>query len=138
MKKWIMFSFLCMVFSGIVVIIQKYVTVLNLDSFIDLYLGISYFIGFIACLIAVVAKKYPIGAKTILYGLIGGILSYSGSYLYIKLMGIFPSSLIVPVISIGVIVIVTIGSFIIFKEKLTRKMMAAIAVGILAVAFLCI
>ncbi|NLY18513.1 MAG: hypothetical protein GX045_06115 [Clostridiaceae bacterium] len=138
MKKWFTFAMLCMVLNGMVVIFQKYLSVLNLGSFVNLFLGISYFIGFIACLTIIIVKKYPIKALTVLYGFIGGILSYSGSYLYIKLLGVFPSSLIVPVFSIGGVIVVTIGSVVIFKEKITKRMIATIAVGILAVAFLCI
>jgi uncharacterized membrane protein len=138
MKKWFTFAMLCIVLNGMVVIFQKYLSVLNLGSFVNLFLGISYFIGFIACLTIIIVKKYPIKALTVLYGFIGGILSYSGSYLYIKLLGVFPSSLIVPVFSIGGVIVVTIGSVVIFKEKITKRMIATIAVGILAVAFLCI
>jgi len=138
MKKWFTFAFLSMLLNGIVLVFQKYVTILNFGSFIDHYLGLCYLIGSIASAIIVVKKKYPIKLLTVLYGLAGGILSYTGSYLYVKLMGVFTSSLIVPVFSIGGIVFTAIGSVIIFNEKITKKMKAAMAVGILAVAFLCI
>lgn len=51
-------------------------------------------------------------------------------------MGVFPSSLIVPLFSCGSIIMVTIGSAAIFKEKITKRMVVALAVGILAVAAL--
>lgn len=138
MKKWFTFAIFCMLLNGMVLIFQKYVTFLSLDSFIDLYLGLSYLIGAAVCIAIVAVKKYPIRVLTVLYGFIGGVLSYIGSFLYVKLMGVFPSSLIVPVFSIGAIIVNAIGSVVIFKEKITKRMKAAIAIGILAVAFLCI
>jgi drug/metabolite transporter (DMT)-like permease len=136
MKKWVISAFVSMMLSGIVVIFQKYVTILKMDAYINIYLGISYFIGFAACLAIVVIKRYPVRVKTLIYGLAGGFLSYLGSYLYIVLMGVFPSSLIVPVFSCGSIIMVTIGSAVIFKEKISKRMVAALVVGILAVAAL--
>jgi drug/metabolite transporter (DMT)-like permease len=138
MKKWVIFAFICMMLNGIVLIFQKYITILKMDAYISMYLGISYFIGFAACLATVVIKRYPVRIPTVIYGLAGGLLSYLGSYIYILLMGVFPSSLIIPLFSCGSIFMVTIGSAAIFKEKIEKRMVIALAVGILAVAALSI
>lgn len=138
MKKWPVFALFSMVLGGIVVILQKYVTVLNMESYISIFLGIAYFIGFSLCLAIVVIKKYPVRVRTLLYGLEGGLLSYLGSYMYVVLIGIFPSSLIVPLYSLGSIITVTIGSSLIFGEKIKSRQRAVLAVGFLAVAALCI
>ncbi len=138
MKKWTIFAFMCMTLNGMVLIFQRYVTILKLDSYINIYLGITYLMGFAVCLAIILAKRYPVKIKTMAYGLAGGILSYLGSYLYTALMGIFPSSFIIPLFSIGSIITVTIGSVVIFKEKIQKRMVAALFVGILSVTFLCI
>lgn len=138
MKKWTLFAFTCMTLNGAVLICQKYVTFLNFDSFIGIYLGISYFIGFAACIAAIWFKRHTFSKKAFIYGLSAGLLSYVGSYVYIELMGVFPTALVIPLVSIGSIISITIGSVLIFKEKIRKRMIAAILTGILAVAFLCI
>lgn len=128
----IILGILC--FSSFTLIVNKS----RLDAYINLYLGISYFIGFAMCLIIIVIRGHAIKARALLYGLAGGILSYVGSYLYIRLMGVFPSALIVPLFSCGSIVLVTLCSVVIFREKISRRLITALFVGVMAVAALCI
>lgn len=138
MKKWFTYSLITMMLSGVGYIFQKYISILKLDAYINIYLGISYFIGFSVCLFIVILKKYQVRIQTLAYGLAGGILSYLGSYLYIVYIGVFPSTLIIPLFNCGSIIMVTIGSVIFFKEKIGKRQVFILAVGILAVAALCI
>jgi len=138
MKKWPVFAFLSMILSGIVVIFQKYVTVLQFDNFISHYLGISYLFGFFVCVAVVLIRKYRVDVRTVVYGAVGGIFSFLGSYLYIAQMGVFPAYIVIPIFSFGIIVAVSVGSALIFREKLERRQYFALAVGLLAVVALSI
>lgn len=138
MKKWAIFAFMSMVLNGIVIIFQKYVSFLKMDAYIDVYLGISYLIGFAMCLSVIIARKYAVKVPDLSYGLAGGILSYTGSYLYIMLMGVFPSTLLVPLFSCGSIILVTLCSVTLYKERLGKRQILALLTGLAAVTALCI
>ena len=79
-------------------------------------------------------KKIRIAELTA--GIVAGIPNYFSSYFLLQALLKLPASLVYPVFSVGVILLVTLGSAVFFREKLGRRQYAGLALILCALVLL--
>lgn len=68
-----------------------------------------------------------------------GVLNGLTNYGVIKLNEVkFPASIMFPIISGGSIILTFVCSFILFKEKLSKRQLIGASIGVVAIVFFCI
>lgn len=67
------------------------------------------------------------------------VLNGLTNYGVIKLNEVkFPASIMFPIISAGSIILTFVCSFILFKEKLSKRQLIGASIGVVAIVFFCI
>lgn len=84
---------------------------------------------------AIVKKEKP-GIKEILFGLALGVPNFFASRFILKALESIPAIIIYPTRGVLVILLITLGGVMLFKEKLRKKQWVAMAVILLSVALL--
>jgi multidrug transporter EmrE-like cation transporter len=98
-------------------IFQKY----SITEYKNLFLFFVFFIAFLISIFFTIKEKKPVSNKDILLGLLVGIPNLFSSYFLIIALNYITTSVAFPIYSAGSILIINLGGFIIFKEKLSKK-----------------
>lgn len=139
-KKWFLYCLIAFVFQGFVGVIQK----MHQTSVHKAESAGFLFVAFIcATLFSLFGNKdrnikIPLDKKCIFVGLLCGCFTFIMNYINLKLSGILPSQLFFPLVNGSVIVLSSIMSAIVFKEKLTAKQTTGLIGGILSLIAICI
>jgi len=156
--KWLLLSVFGLIFCGLLGIVQKFFGVYRLSHptvgqihFAGLSLAFALVFGLIAMLIAYLFKKSryndkPLAAaekqsrpalKCVFVVIIGALVSVI-NVLNTILAENLSSVVFFPVFNVGVIVLSTIASALLFKEKLSVKQVLSVVGGSLAIVFIAI
>jgi drug/metabolite transporter (DMT)-like permease len=102
----------------------------------------SFFLVFVFCsamvwswLYILVSRQKPKQAD-IFWGLFLGVPNFFSSFFLLKALASIPAYVVFPFINIGIIILSALGGHLLFKEKLDRKKVVLILLGIIAVFFL--
>jgi multidrug transporter EmrE-like cation transporter len=109
-------------------IFQKY----SLIEYKDVFLFFVFFISFLISLYSTLKSKSRVSAKDLIIGFLVGIPNLFSSFFLILALNTVKTSVAFPIYSASSIVLISLGSFIIFKEKLQKKDMTAIIITIVA------
>ena len=109
-------------------IYQKYA----LNELKDVFLFAVFFVAFLVSVFYTVRAKKKITKKDILTGFAVGIPNLFSSYFLILSLATLKTSVAFPIYSAGSIVLINIGGFLIFKEKIARKNQVAILLTLIA------
>lgn len=115
--------------SGAIDTITKYVEInyiksnLLLNQYLIFCFGAAAIIGSIYLVYQITNNKLRINKRSILAGIILGIPNYFSIYFLIKALQYkdLTSSAIIPINNIGILIVVTLYGFLIFKERLGLK-----------------
>lgn len=113
-------------------IYQKYA----LNEFKDIFLFSVFFVAFLISIYYTLKQKNKITKKDILTGFAVGIPNLFSSYFLILSLESVKTSVAFPIYSAGSIVLINIGGFFIFKEKLSNKNKLAIVLTIIALVLI--
>ena len=113
-------------------IYQKYA----LNEYKDVFLFALFFVAFLISILYTFRKKGPITKKDIVTGFAVGIPNLFSSYFLILSLATLKTSVVFPIYSAGSIVLINIGGFLIFKEKITRKNQVAIVLTVIALVLI--
>ena len=105
----------------------------QLNSHFLLY---TFATAFVLCTALTFVKHQSATAKDILFGLLIGVPNYFTSRFLLLSLKNIPAIVAYPGYSVGTIVLVTLAGVAFFKEKLSRRQMAALAVIMAALAML--
>jgi drug/metabolite transporter (DMT)-like permease len=94
--------------------------------------------AFIYASIFIVLKKIKIIKHTAAWGLVLGVPNVFSTIFLLGALAMLPAILVYPLINVGIILFTTMLAFFIWKEKLNRWGVLAIASGLLAIVFLSI
>lgn len=138
--KWVFNSALTFIFLGAVGVVQKIHQTSVHKSETSGFLFITFIFSLIFCL---VKNKFDIkfssfGKKNIIFGAFSGVCTFAMNYINLKLSGILPSQLFFPLINGSVIVISSVLSVILFKEKLSKKQLVGLCGGIISLIAICL
>ena len=92
--------------------------------------------AFVYSSIYVIRKKIKIIRQTALWGLVLGIPNVFSTIFLLAALALLPAILVYPLMNVGIILFTTLAAFIIWKEKLNRWGVLALASGLLAILFL--
>jgi len=98
----------------------------------DVFLFAVFFVAFLVSVFYTVRAKKKIAKKDILTGFAVGIPNLFSSYFLILSLDTLKTSVAFPIYSAGSIVLINIGGFLIFKEKIARKNQVAILLTLIA------
>ena len=153
--KWLVFAVLSLICSGSIGIVQKFNNAYYPNANAGLFIDIAFFFALATCLLLLLffyvkeRKAAPASGSAVLkedkqkqavskcaglvaYGVLTGVMNVFNTFLAGKL----PSVVFFPVFNVGVIVLATLSSAIIFKEKLSKRQTASIATGSLAIVLI--
>lgn len=111
---------------------QKYAIL----SYKDLFLFAVFFTAFVLSSILTFRLNRSISKKDIIMGIMVGIPNLFSSYFLLLALNTIPTSLAFPIFSAGSIIFITIGSFILYKEKLQNKDKVAMLFVVLALVLM--
>lgn len=113
-------------------IFQKYA----ISDFKDVFLFTVFFTAFIISIFFTVKVKKPLRKKDILTGIAVGIPNLFSSYFLILSLNTVTTSVAFPLYSAGSIVLINLGGYFIFKEKISSKNKVAILMTIIALVLI--
>lgn len=123
---------LLFIFGGLAEFSNKIYQQYALNEYRDLFLFFVFFVAFIISVFYTFKEGGKISKKDILTGFSVGIPNLFSSYFLILALDSLKTSVVFPIYSAGSIVLITFGSFIIFKEKINNKNKIAIILTIIA------
>ena len=136
MNRWLLLAFAAMVFNGGVLITQRSVEAYYGTAFVNHYLAISFLVGAIICWAAILMRRAKPSLAHVALGAAAGVASYVGNLFLILSLEGNDSYLVFPIVCGSQMILVTIASRWIFKERLTRRSLCAVVVGTLSLIIL--
>jgi drug/metabolite transporter (DMT)-like permease len=95
-----------------------------------------FFSAFVYSSIYIITKKVKIKKETALWGMILGIPNVFSTVFLLSALALLPAILVYPLMNVGIILFTTLAAFLIWKEKLNRWGILALASGLLAILLL--
>lgn len=123
---------LLFIFGGLAEFSTKIYQKYALNEYKDVFLFAVFFIAFLLSIFYTIKDKGEVTKKDILTGFAVGIPNLFSSYFLIMSLATLKTSVAFPIYSAGSIVLINIGGFLIFKEKITRKNQVAILLTVIA------
>jgi len=131
--NWLILTVLSFICVGLVQISFKMVPSGQAQE----YLLFSYGSAFIFTgAYLLVRKSMFYNSKDIIFGIVLGVSTVIQAFFYVRALQGLPGVLVYPVVSIATIVLVTIFSWLVFKERLRVKGILAITFGVFAILLL--
>lgn len=139
-KKWLLFCALAFVLQGSIGVLQK----IHQSSEHKGEIGGFLFIAFICSLLySHFRAKLGFGAlgftkKLYIFAPICGLCTFAMNFLNLRLSGLLPSQLFFPVVNGSAIILSSVMSVLLFKEKLTSRQVVGLCGGILSLIVICL
>jgi drug/metabolite transporter (DMT)-like permease len=103
------------------------------DSF---FLVIVFFSSMVWSWGYILFKRKKVKAGDMAAGLLMGVPNFFSSYFLLKALGHIPAYVVFPFLNVGMIILSALAGWLLFKEKLNRKKMILLLMGIAAVLVL--
>ena len=100
------------------------------------FLFFTFGTAFLFCVIVILFKKERPGKNELMYGVMIGLPNFMGSRFVLKALESVPAVVVYPSRSVGTIVVITLVGMLIFKERLTKQQLVAMAVILAALILL--
>ena len=139
-KKWLIFCALAFVLQGSIGVLQK----IHQSSEHKDEIGGFLFVAFICSIVYshFRAKKgfkaLNFNRKLFIFAPICGLCTFLMNFLNLRLSGLLPSQIFFPVVNGSAIILSSVMSVIIFKEKLTKRQIMGLCGGILSLISICL
>jgi len=102
----------------------------------DQYLLITFVVALVLCALLAVYKKQKLAVSDVFFGLLVGVPNYFSARFLLLSLGAVPAVIAYPTYSVGTIVCVTLVGRAFFKERLSRRQIAAMGVILAALVLL--
>lgn len=138
-KSWGIYCLLTFILMGSIGIIQKIHQTSSHKSEISGFLFVSFFISLIISGLRVKDKKNFKDKKNLIpLAMICGVCTFTMNFLNLKLSGLLPSQLFFPLVNGSAIVLSSVMSAVLFKERLSKRQTVGLIGGILSLIGICI
>lgn len=102
----------------------------------DHYLLITFALAMLLCIALCLYKKQSLALRDVGYGMLIGIPNYFSARFLLLSLAHVPAVVAYPSYSVATIVLVTLAGRVFFKERLSRRQIAALAIILVALALL--
>ncbi|MBQ4527453.1 MAG: EamA family transporter [Clostridia bacterium] len=138
-KSWLICCMIAFVMQGTIGVLQKIHQTSDCKNELNFFLFVSFCCSAIFNRIRIKGKfsDIKLGKKTMLLALFCGVCTYLNNFLNLKLSGLIPSQVFFPLVNGSTIVLCSLASVIIFKEKLTKIQVIGLCGGILSLVAIC-
>ncbi len=139
-KGWIIYSALAFIFQGMIGVVQKIHQSSAYKNELFVFLATSFLFSFIFSGILAKREKSSLkmGKKQYAFAIICGICTFIMNFLNLKLSGIMPGQIFFPLVNGGSIILTSMVSIAVFKEKITKRQALGIAGGLISLLLICI
>lgn len=138
-KSWVIYCLFTFVFIGSIGVIQKIHQTSVHKSEISGFLFVSFFISLIISGLRIKDKKnFKDKKKLIPLAMICGVCTFTMNFVNLKLSGLLPSQLFFPLVNGSAIVLSSVMSVVLFKERLSKRQTVGLIGGILSLIGICI
>ncbi len=122
-KRLFIFPVLLFFGNGIVDSVMKYAQHYHIRDDLILFLCVvfitAFILGAIALLYETIRGKVKFHIRHVLAGIVLGLINFGSTYYIIKSMASFESSVVFPIVNVGIVSLSTLTGFFIFREKLS-------------------
>ncbi|MBQ5783011.1 MAG: hypothetical protein IIV99_06480 [Oscillospiraceae bacterium] len=125
-----------LVCSGMGDALSKVFEETGVPFFSNHYLLFTFGSACVLCVLLMLYKKQKIGVAEMVFGAMLGVPNYLSSKFLLRSLDSVPAVVAFPTFSVGCILVVTVVGLFVFREKLTRKQSAALAMIMAALAML--
>lgn len=138
--KWFIYSFLSFVFSGAIGILQKIHQASAHKEESAGFLFITFVCSLVICLIRSRGHfdSSVLNGKILFFCFVCGVCTFAMHFINLKLSGILPSQLFFPLINGSCIVLSSLISVLLFKEKLSKRQAIGLVGGIISLIAICL
>jgi len=139
-KKWFSFCVLAFLFQGSIGVLQKIHQFSEYKGELNGFLFVAFICSLVYSRIRTGKSYRELGfrKKHIMFAIVCGVCTYIMNFLNLKLSGLLPSQLFFPLVNGSAIVLSSLMSVLIFKEKLSKKQLIGLCGGILSLIGICI
>lgn len=127
---------LLLVCGGLADFMAKVFEQLNLPELKGQYLFFTFLTALVLCVVLILWKRQKVGKMEILFGILLGIPNYYCSSFLLQSLDSVPAVVAYPTYSVGTIILVTIASLLLFREKLSRHKGAALLIILVSLILL--
>ena len=113
-------------------VFQKY----GLPDHKALFLLVVFFVAFVCSLAATAANRKPVRRGDVLTGLVVGLPNIFSAYFMILALDRLPAAVAFAAYGAGTIVVINLAGALLFKEKLSRRELAVVALTIIALVLI--
>ncbi|MDY3927821.1 MAG: EamA family transporter [Clostridia bacterium] len=139
-KKWILSCLITFFSMGAIGVMQKIHQSsphkYELFGFLCCSFALSFIYAFFASRKSMLSIKK--NTRVLLLVVISGICTFAMNLLNLKLSGIIPSQIFFPTVNGGSIILSSICSVVIFKEKITKRQLIGLLGGLLSLIAICV
>ena len=137
---WLLFSLLAFLFQGAIGILQKIHQSSVYKAETSGFLFVAFICAMLFCLLKNKGKPDPaIFHKNVLViGLLCGGCTFAMNFINLRLSGVLPSQLFFPLINGSSIIVSSLVSVLLFKEKLSTRQAVGLVGGILSLIGICL
>ena len=90
----------------------------------------------LATLVLLVKERRPLTARDLLFGVLAGVPNFLSSRLLLAALTQLPAFLVYPSYSVGVILVISVASFLFFRERLNNRQLGAAGMILAALVLL--
>lgn len=139
-KKWVLCCFTAFIFQGSIGVLQKVHQSSNHKGEANAFLFVAFVCSAVYCIIrsGKEFKQISFDRATKLFALVCGVCIYTMNFLNLKLSGMLPSQLFFPLINGSTIILCSVMSVVVFKERLSKKQLFGLVGGILTLIGICL
>jgi len=139
-KKWILYCTLAFIFQGTVGVLQKVHQTSIYREEVSGFLFMAFICSLLYNRIRIKGgtKNLSFSKKNIFLAFVCGLCTFCMNFLNLKLSGLLPSQLFFPVVNGSAIILSSVVSVIIFKERPTKKQVIGLVGGILSLIAICL
>lgn len=139
-RQWIIYCVLAFVFQGIIGIIQKIHQSSSHKDELMIFLAVAFL--FSCAFSGVISKRGKTELKfsktEYTFAAICGVCTFLMNYINLKLSGLIPSQIFFPLVNGGAIILTSIVSVVIFKEKMNKQQLIGLIGGLVSLILICL
>lgn len=139
--RWLVFCALAFIFQGSIGVLQKVHQSSSHKGESGSFLLIAFICSMVYSLIrsrGASFRSLGFSRKLFAFSLVCGVCTFLMNFLNLRLSGLLPSQLFFPVINGSAIILSSLASIVIFKERLNKKQIIGLCGGILSLVAICL